>query len=132
MAAEAPDTGQAQLLAAYQALLERSRDMQRMARAGDWESLVEQESHYLMQVEQIKRLDAEQTLDRTHALRKAALVEEILEQDLETRRHLVARRDELSELIGHSRRQQALNRTYGAQQRGGAGPVGAGHQSGNT
>ncbi|WP_445001201.1 flagellar protein FliT [Halomonas mongoliensis] len=87
-----------------------------MARSGEWEALVEQESRYLVQVERIRRMDAQQSLSGERAAHKATLLEQILEQDMEIRQCLVARRDELGRLIGNSRRQQSLNRAYGAQQ----------------
>lgn len=127
--AHSPDDRQELVLSAYQSLLETSSDMLALARAGDWAALVEQESDYLVQVERIRRMDAQQGLDEPRAARKAALLEQILEQDMEIRRHLVARRDELGELIGSSRRQQALNRAYGPQQ--GARPIDASHRFGN-
>lgn len=116
------------LLAAYASLLEASLRMLATARAADWEALVEQESDYLVRVERIRRMDAQLSLDDEAASRKAALLERILEQDMEIRRRLVERRDELGRMIGNSRRQQALSRAYGPQQ--GAVPVDAGHRFG--
>jgi flagellar protein FliT len=99
-----------------------------LARSGEWEALVEQESRYLVQVERIRRMDAQQSLSGERAARKAALLEQILEQDMEIRQCLVSRRDELGRLIGNSRRQQSLNRAYGAQQ--GTLPIDAGYRFG--
>lgn len=104
------------LLAAYESLLNASQSMLATARAADWGALVEQESDYLVRVERIRRMDAQQRLDDAAASRKAALLERILEQDMEIRRRLVERRDELGRMIGSSRRQQALSRAYGSQQ----------------
>ena len=44
----------------------------------------------------------------------ARLLEKILEQDLEIRKQLIKRRDELVELMGTASRQKAMNRSYGA------------------
>ncbi len=104
------------LLGAYESLLERSTTMLASVRAADWDALVDQEAQYVVQVERLGRLDAEQPLDDRRAARKAALLERILEQDLEIRRRLIERRDELDRLIGSSRKQLALSRTYGPQQ----------------
>lgn|SRR5690554_6865939 len=106
---------QALLLAAYESLRLASEQMLAAAREEDWDALVEQESDYLVKVERIKRMDAQQPLDEEAAAHKAALLEQILEQDMEIRQRLVQRRDELGQLIGSSRRQQALSRAYGAQ-----------------
>lgn len=127
--ADSSDDRQERLLSAYQSLFDTSSDMLALARAADWAALVEQESEYLVQVERIRRMDAQQSLDESRAAQKAALLEQILEQDMEIRRHLVARRDELGELIGSSRRQQAVNRAYGPQQ--GAKPIDAHYRFGN-
>lgn len=117
------------LLAAYESLKSASGRMLASAEAGDWEALVEQESDYLVRVERIKRMDAQQPLDDDAAARKAALLEQILAQDMAIRRRLVERRDELGRLIGSSRRQQALSRAYGPQQ--GAMTIDAAHRFGS-
>lgn len=104
------------VIAAYEALLSRSSRMLDSARAADWEALVDQETEYVVQVERLGRLDAEQPLDDERGERKAELLERILEQDLEIRQRLVERRDELDRLIGSGRQQLALSRTYGPQQ----------------
>lgn len=123
-----PGDREEMLLAAYRALRETSARMLALARSGEWEALVEQESRYLVQVERIRRMDAQQSLSGERAASKAALLEQILEQDMEIRQCLVSRRDELGRLIGNSRRQQSLNRAYGAQQ--GGLPIDAGYRFG--
>lgn len=110
-----PDAQQV-LIAAYEALLSRSSRMLDSARAADWETLVDQETEYVVQVEHLGRLDAELPLDDERVARKAELLERILDQDLEIRQRLIERRDELDRLIGSSRQQLALSRTYGPQQ----------------
>lgn len=130
MASVAPSADRQELLlAAYESLLEASLRMLATARAADWDALVELESDYLVRVERIRRMDAQQQLDDNAASRKAALLERILEQDMEIRRRLVERRDELGRMIGSSRRQQALSRAYGPQR--GEIAVDADHRLGN-
>jgi len=111
-----PAVRQDAILTAYEALLERSCAMLEAARTADWSLLVDQETEYVVQVERLSRLDAQQPLEAWRAERKATLLERILEQDLEIRQRLVERRDELAQLIGSSRQQLALSRTYGPQQ----------------
>lgn len=123
-----PADRQELLLLAYESLLNASQSMLATARAADWNALVEQESDYLVRVERIRRMDAQQRLDDEAASRKAVLLERILEQDMEIRQRLVERRDELGRMIGNSRRQQALSRAYGPQQD--APQVDAGHRFG--
>ncbi|GEK48192.1 flagellar protein FliT [Bisbaumannia pacifica] len=100
------------LLAAYEALLERSTRMLAKAREEAWDALIEEESHYVLEVERLAREDQGLELEPAQRERKAGLLERILEQDMEVRRHLVARRDELGELIGNSRRKRDLERAY--------------------
>ena len=107
--------GQEALLGAYESLLERSSRMLDSARAADWTTLLDQEGQYVVQVERLGHLTPCTPLDAGQNERKAALLERILEQDLEIRQRLVERRDELARLIGSSRQQLALSRTYGAQ-----------------
>ncbi|WP_275287429.1 flagellar protein FliT [Halomonas elongata] len=109
----APVSGDA-VLDAYTRLLTRSESMLESALAADWEALVDQETEYVQQVERLSTLDAGVSLDGEEQRHKAELLERILENDLEIRRHLIQRRDELGELIGVSRRQRDLQRTYGA------------------
>lgn len=101
------------VLGAYESLLMTSSDMLQLARDADWGALVAKESDYLVMVERIHRLDAQQPLDDIAAELKADLLEKILEQDLEVRRRLLERREELSQLMGTSRRRKALVRAYG-------------------
>lgn len=111
MAAIQPMT-QEQVLDAYETLRERSNRMLEWARLKDWDSLVNEESRYVIEVERLSTLEPRLALDVAQQERKAELLEQILEQDLEIRRRLVERRDALSELIGVSQRKRDLNRAY--------------------
>ncbi len=102
-----------QVLLAYEALLARSGRMLDCVRRHDWETLVEEESHYLVDVEQLSDRESDTVLDAGQQARKAMLLERILDRDLEIRRCLVARREELAALIGSSRRKRDLRRSYG-------------------
>ncbi|QFU00104.1 Flagellar protein FliT [Halomonas sp. THAF5a] len=104
--------GQQALVEYYEALLSRTRHMLSAARDADWPALIDQESTYLVLVEQLAALEAGHPLDAEHRARKATLLEEILENDLEIRTRLIERRDELSELIGAAQRQRKLHRAY--------------------
>lgn len=106
-------TNQQSLVEGYEALLSRTWLMLDSARAADWPALIDQESEYVMQVERVARLDAEHQLDTDEQERKAHLLEQILENDLEIRKRLLKRHDELGKLINTSQRQQNLRHTYG-------------------
>lgn len=104
---------QQDLLAAYEALLECSEKMLKHAREADWEALIDLQSTYLAQVETLHRFEDQQMiLDQRASARKAELLEQLLEQDQEIRRHLTDRRSELTQMISGSRQQLALSRTY--------------------
>ncbi|SDK93296.1 flagellar protein FliT [Modicisalibacter muralis] len=118
---EAAETASsADVLAGYERLRQRSARMLGWAREGDWAHLVQEESSYVMAVEDLKRREQGCQLDQDGLMHKADLLECILEQDAEVRQRLEARRDELSELLGSTRRRRDVNRAYRAS---GAQPV---------
>ena len=90
--------------------------MHELANAEQWAELIEQRTSYVVLVEQLRELDATVLLDPAAQQRKAELLESILEHDVDIRRRLVARRDELGKLIGVSQRQRDLHRAYAPQQ----------------
>ncbi|MGM0703517.1 MAG: flagellar protein FliT [Pseudomonadota bacterium] len=103
------------VIGAYRRLRSLVAEMLALAAEADWGELIERQQSYLEQVDRIKALDAASELPAGHAAHKAELLEAILADDLAIRRHLVARRDELGQLIDSSRRQRDLQRTYGRQ-----------------
>ncbi|MCP1314800.1 MULTISPECIES: flagellar protein FliT [unclassified Halomonas] len=107
---------QQRLLDTYHELLERSAQMQILASTEQWAELIEQRTHYVMLVDKLRELDESVALDETGRTRKAELLERILEHDVDIRRRLVTRRDELGKLIGVSRKQRDLHRAYAPQQ----------------
>lgn len=104
------------LLGAYAALLDSAAQMHELANKEDWAALIDQRTHYVMLVEKLRELDVDVTLDTEGQQRKAELLEAILEHDVEIRRQLVARRDELGKLIGLTQQQRRLHRAYAPQQ----------------
>ncbi|MGM0833655.1 flagellar protein FliT [Halomonas qinghailakensis] len=112
----ARENAQQTLIDAYAKLLTCVRQMHELANAEQWAELIEQRTHYVMSVEALRSRDAETVLDEAARKRKAELLEGILEHDVEIRRRLVARRDELGKLISVSQRQRNLHRAYAPQQ----------------
>lgn len=106
----------AQVLRAYEGLLARSTHMLDCVQRHDWGALVEEESRYVLEVEELSHTERHTALDAAQRERKAMLLEQILEQDLEIRRRLMARREELQHLIGASKRKRDLRRSYGPQE----------------
>lgn len=107
---------QTTLLATYSELLESVSHMLELAQDEQWAELIDQRSRYVALVENVKALDAVVALDAAGRQRKADLLERILEHDVDIRRQLVARREELGKLIGVSQRQRDLHRAYAPQQ----------------
>lgn len=121
-------TAASEVLAGYERLLHRSARMLSWAREGEWANLVQEESVYVVAVEDLKRLEVGCEMDRDNLQRKADLLERILEQDAEIRQRLESRRDELSELIGNTRRRRDLSRAYRAGGGQAAIPIDQGRQ----
>lgn len=104
------------LLANYETLLSRVERMHELANAEQWAELIDQRTNYVMLVEQLRKLDTTVVLDAAAQQHKAELLERILEHDVDIRRRLVVRRDELGKLIEVSQRQRDLHRAYAPQQ----------------
>ncbi|WP_447927616.1 flagellar protein FliT [Vreelandella sp. EE27] len=109
------DTQQA-LLDTYSELLSRAAHMQSLASNEQWAELIEQRTHYVVLVDKLRGLDERVALDASGRTLKAELLERILEHDVDIRRRLVTRRDELGKLIGASQKQRDLHRAYAPQQ----------------
>jgi len=109
-------SAQQALLNSYETLLGRVEHMHELANAEQWAELIDQRTSYVVLVEQLRELDMTVSLDATAQLRKAELLERILEHDVDIRRRLVSRRDELGKLIEVSQRQRDLHRAYAPQQ----------------
>lgn len=109
-------SAQQSLLTSYEALLSRVEHMHELANTEQWAELIDQRTSYVVLVEQLRELDATVSLDAAALQRKAELLERILEHDVDIRRCLVSRRDELGKLIEVSQRQRDLHRAYAPQQ----------------
>ncbi|QNI01530.1 flagellar protein FliT [Halomonas sp. SH5A2] len=110
------DDAQQTLIDTYAALLDSVMHMHELADNDQWAELIDQRTHYVLLVEKLRELDTSVTLESSAQQRKAELLEAILEQDVEIRRQLIARRDELGRLINVSQRQRSLHRAYAPQQ----------------
>ncbi|SDN37727.1 flagellar protein FliT [Vreelandella arcis] len=110
------DSAQQTLIDTYTALLDSVTYMHQLADNEQWAELIDQRTHYVLLVEKLRELDTSVTLDSSAQQHKAELLEAILEQDVEIRRQLIARRDELGRLINVTQRQRSLHRAYAPQQ----------------
>lgn len=96
----------------YENMLERSRAMLESARHQEWDALIQQRARYVADVEALRRGPQGEQLNAQQRQYCARMIEEILEHDRAIRDQLDARCEELKQLIGSSRRQQALVRAY--------------------
>lgn len=112
----AQDDAQQALIDTYAALLDSVMHMHQLADNDQWADLIEQRTHYVLLVDKLRQMDTAVTLAPSAQQQKADLLEAILEQDVEIRRQLMARRDELGRLISVSQRQRSLHRAYAPQQ----------------
>ena len=109
----APIASPERLLAAYSNLLARSTRMLACVRERDWFTLVEEQTCYVIEVDALSKAENAIPLGDEERRRKATLLEQLLEQDIEIRRGLLERRDELEKLMGVSQRKRNLARSYG-------------------
>ncbi|MCA1772856.1 MAG: flagellar protein FliT [Halomonas sp.] len=117
------------LIDTYAALLDSVIYMHELADNDQWAELIDQRTHYVLLVEKLRELETSVTLEPSAQQRKTELLEATLEHDVEIRRQLIARRDELGRLINVSQRQRSLHRAYAPQQARGNVPVGEDDQS---
>ncbi|MCE8014133.1 flagellar protein FliT [Billgrantia desiderata] len=103
------------VLDGYSQLRRQVAIMLELARAGEWDALIERQSGYLQLADRLRQLDKEAELNQAEVQLKADLLEAILADDLAIREQLLARRSELGQLMGASRRQRDLHRSYGKQ-----------------
>lgn len=103
------------VLDGYAQLRRQVAIMLELARAGEWDTLIERQSGYLQLTDRLRQLDKDVELSQAEAQLKADLLEAILADDLAIREQLLARRNELGQLMGTSRRQRDLHRSYGKQ-----------------
>ncbi|WP_174849202.1 flagella biosynthesis regulatory protein FliT [Yersinia artesiana] len=101
------------LLSEYQQILTLSEQMLVLATEGNWDALVDLEMTYLKAVESTTNI----TIFSCSSLMLQDLLREklkaILDNEIEIKRLLQLRLDALSELVGQSTKQQAVNNTYG-------------------
>lgn len=100
------------VLLVYESLLAATQSMLGLAREGAWDALLDGESDYLVEVEALARMEAAVKLDESQQARKAELLEGVLHNDLQIRKLLINRRDELGEKISVNQRKRDLNRAY--------------------
>ena len=104
---------QQQLLAAYQQIHTLSSEMITLARAGQWEALVEMQFAYVTAVEKTAEFTGKTGPSQALQEMLNVRLKQILDNESELKRLLQQRMEELKTLIGQSTRQNAVNNAYG-------------------
>ncbi len=99
---------------AYRKLEEQASRMASLAGEQRWEALIGEEEEYVMAVAALADLEQGVELTDGQNRLKREILQRILTHDQATRHSLVARRDELAQLMAVSRRERDLGRAYGA------------------
>lgn len=97
----------------YQKICAMSGDMVAAAQAQDWERLVELECGVAALRDMLMKDDGG-NLDEAERLAKAALIQRILDDDAEIRRHTEPWMEHVRKYLGDSTRQRQIEKAYGA------------------
>lgn len=103
---------QAQVIAAYERLLEQSRRMLACAENGDWDGIFALKSQGLIDAAGLQRAERQSELDEQGKTRKLELVTEILELDAKVSSFLHERQNYLGQLMQVSRKKDELDNAY--------------------
>lgn len=103
---------QAQVIAAYERLLEQSRRILACAENADWDGIFALKAQGLLDAASLQREESQVELDEAGQLRKHELIVEILELDSQVSSHLHARQNHLGQLMQVARNKGELNNAY--------------------
>jgi flagellar protein FliT len=102
------------IVRSYEELLLLSEQMLEAAQASNWDALVDLQQVYLAEVDRLRGMDHSAPFSDRERLLRFQLLERILAHDARIRDLATPQLARLSELMGHSRRQQDLSAAYGA------------------
>lgn len=105
---------QAQLIAAYEQLLEQSRRLLECAEQADWDGIFALKSQGLIDAAYLRRAEGQAKLDDAGQRRKLELMTQILELEGQVSSFLHARQNDLGQLMQINRRKSDLNNAYRA------------------
>lgn len=103
---------QAQVIAAYEGLLEQSRRMLECAENADWDGIFALKSQGLIDAASLQRAECQAPLDECGRTRKLELLTEILELDAQVTSFLRARQNYLGQLMQVTRKKGELDSAY--------------------
>ena len=102
-----------QIISRYEEICALSAQMVAAARANDWDRLVELEHSVAALRDCLLREDDNSALDDAEREAKARMIQRILEDDAEVRRHTEPWMDDLRRLLGGAAKKRQLARAYG-------------------
>lgn len=105
---------QAQLIAAYEQLLEQSQRILECAEKSDWDGIFTLKSQGLIDAAYLRRAENQVELDDAGQQHKLELISQILALDEQVNSFLHARQSDLGELMQINRRKSDLNNAYRA------------------
>jgi flagellar protein FliT len=98
----------------YEEMSRVSARMVEAAQAGDWERLIELESGVSRLRDQLMAMPEEVDAGAADLARKRTLIERILDDDAEIRRHTEPWMEQVRHLLGDNQRLRELQRAYAA------------------
>ena len=98
----------------YEQMCELSTRMVEAARANDWEQLVDLERTVANLRKTLMNEPEGGTIDAFEAEKKRALIQQILKDDAEVRRHTEPWMEQVRHFLSGSERKRKVNRVYGA------------------
>ncbi len=98
----------------YQEMSALSAQMVDAARANDWDRLVTLEHSVAILREALQRDDDNGSLSEAERDIKTRLIQRILEDDAEVRRHTEPRMEQVRQFLGNAARKSRVERAYGA------------------
>ncbi|WP_157981206.1 flagellar protein FliT [Aliidiomarina iranensis] len=102
----------ADVISAYERLIEFSSTMLEHAREDDWTKLIESEVAYVGEVERLQKHELDATLTEQQQEQKLNLLEILLNQDKEIRMRLTQRRTELEKMLSSASKKRKVDNAY--------------------
>ncbi|MDD5176130.1 MAG: flagellar protein FliT [Sterolibacterium sp.] len=99
----------------YEEMSTLSTRMVEAARANDWDMLIELERAVAVLRDKLMSEDGNADLSDAEAERKSKLIQHILEDDAEIRRHTEPWMEHVRQFLGAGAKQRQVERAYGAQ-----------------
>lgn len=108
-------TSIAQLTSHYHGLIALSQQMLLLARAGEWDELIQHEMRYVSSVQELAQSTAASVPSMQEQAQLRPLLQQLLTNEDEIKRLLQGRMQELSSMVAQHSRQKSVLNAYGQQ-----------------